>query len=329
MKRLGKRDEISYAKWGYIFILPFFIAFFVFQLITMISTFYYSFFEYYRSGLTIIGPNPVGLENYQALFQSDFPKYMGNTIIMWLLGFFPQIIISLVLAAWFTDVRLRIHGKQFFKAVIYMPNLIMASAFAMLFFALFSPNGPVNAFLVSSGLSDEPVRFLTSVWGSRGLVGLMNFLMWFGNTTILLMAAVMGISPTLFEAAELDGCSSTQTFFKITLPMIRPILVYVLITSMIGGLQMFDVPQILTNGKGSPDRTTETVIMFLNSHLFSKNFGMAGAISVVLFIICAILCLFVYFTLNPEDEKAERRRKRGKELKRRQKAQAKAAEGRA
>ena len=329
MKRLGKRDEISYAKWGYIFILPFFIAFFVFQLIPMISTFYYSFFEYYRSGLTIIGPNPVGLENYQALFQSDFPKYMGNTIIMWLLGFIPQIIISLVLAAWFTDVRLRIHGKQFFKAVIYMPNLIMASAFAMLFFALFSPNGPVNAFLVSSGLSDEPVRFLTSVWGSRGLVGLMNFLMWFGNTTILLMAAVMGISPTLFEAAELDGCSSTQTFFKITLPMIRPILVYVLITSMIGGLQMFDVPQILTNGKGSPDRTTETVIMFLNSHLFSKNFGMAGAISVVLFIICAILCLFVYFTLNPEDEKAERRRKRGTELKRRQKAQAKAAEGRA
>ena len=329
MKRLGKRDEISYAKWGYIFILPFFIAFFVFQLIPMISTFYYSFFEYYRSGLTIIGPNPVGLENYQALFQSDFPKYMGNTIIMWLLGFIPQIIISLVLAAWFTDVRLRIHGKQFFKAVIYMPNLIMASAFAMLFFALFSPNGPVNAFLVSSGLSDEPVRFLTSVWGSRGLVGLMNFLMWFGNTTILLMAAVMGISPTLFEAAELDGCSSTQTFFKITLPMIRPILVYVLITSMIGGLQMFDVPQILTNGKGSPDRTTETGIMFLNSHLFSKHFGMAGAISVVLFIICAILCLFVYFTLNPEDEKAERRRKRGTELKRRQKAQAKAAEGRA
>ncbi len=329
MKRLGKRDEISYAKWGYIFILPFFIAFFIFQLIPMISTFYYSFFEYYRSGLTIIGPNPVGLENYQALFQSDFPKYMGNTVIMWLLGFIPQIIISLVLAAWFTDVRLRIHGKQFFKAVIYMPNLIMASAFAMLFFALFSPNGPVNAFLVSSGISAEPFRFLTSVWGARGLVGLMNFLMWFGNTTILLMAAVMGISPALFEAAELDGCSSTQTFFKITLPMIRPILVYVLITSMIGGLQMFDVPQILTNGKGTPDRTTETVIMFLNNHLYSKNFGMAGAISVILFIICAILCLVVYFVLNPEDEKAQRRRKRGKELKKKQAARAGAAEGRA
>ena len=92
--------------------------------------------------------------------------------------------------------------------------------------------------------------------------------------------------------------------------MIRPILVYVLITSMIGGLQMFDVPQILTNGKGTPDRSTMSLIMYLNNHLFSKNYGMAGAISVILFIICAILCLFVYFTLNADDSKKVRKRDR-------------------
>jgi multiple sugar transport system permease protein len=221
---------------------------------------------------------------------------------MWVLGFIPQIVISLLLAAWFTDVRLKIKGKQFFKVVIYMPNLIMASAFAMLFFALFSDKGPVNSTLVSMGILSHPFRFMSSVWGTRGLVGLMNFLMWFGNTTILLMAAVMGINPSLFEAAELDGCSPRQTFFRVTLPMIRPILVYVLITSMIGGLQMFDVPQILTNGKGTPDRTSMTLIMYLNNHLFSKNYGMAGAVSVILFIIAAILCLVVYFTLNSEDD---------------------------
>ena len=216
-----------------------------------------------------------------------------------------------MLAAWFTDVRLKIKGKQFFKVVIYMPNLIMASAFAMLFFALFSENGPVNASLVSMGILKVPFRFLASVKGTRGLVALMNFLMWFGNTTILLMAAVMGISPSLFEAAELDGCSPRQTFFRVTLPMIRPILVYVLITSMIGGLQMFDVPQILTNGKGSPDRTVTTLIMFLNNHLYSKNYGMAGAISVILFVICAILCLLVYFNLNPT-ENDRKMKKRGR-----------------
>lgn len=311
-KKTSKVKSVDYAKWGYIFILPFFIAFLIFQLVPLASTVYYSFFEYYRSGLTIIGPNPVGLENYKALFESDFLKYMGNTIILWLAGFVPQIIVSLVLAAWFTDVRLRIRGKQFFKVVIYMPNLIMASAFAMLFFALFSANGPVNGFLVSAGILKEPFRFLANVAGARGLVALMNFLMWFGNTTILLMAAVMGINPSLFEAAELDGCNHTQTFFKITLPMIRPILVYVLITSMIGGLQMFDVPQILTNGKGTPDRTVTTIIMFLNNHLFSKNYGMAGAISVVLFIICAILCIGVYFTLNGDDSGMKPKKKNAK-----------------
>ena len=127
------------------------------------------------------------------------------------------------------------------------------------------------------------------------------------------LAAVMGINPSLFEAAELDGCSPRQTFFRVTLPMIRPILIYVLITSMIGGLQMFDVPQILTNGKGTPDRTSMTLIMYLNNHLFSKNYGMAGAISVILFIICAILCLLVYFNLNPtEDDKRIKKRDRFK-----------------
>ena len=311
-KRTSKRKQnVIYGKWGYIFILPFFLTFFVFQLIPLISTVYYSFFEYYRDGLTVVGPNFVGLENYKALLASDMPKYMGNTVIMWLIGFVPQIIVSLVLAAWFTDVRLKIKGKQFFKVVIYMPNLIMASAFAMLFFALFSDNGPVNSALMSMGLIDAPIRFFSSVLGTRGLVGLMNFLMWFGNTTILLMAAVMGISQSLFEAAELDGCNHRQIFFKITLPMIRPILVYVLITSMIGGIQMFDVPQILTNGKGSPNRSTTSIIMLLNNHLYSKNYGMAGALSVVLFIICAILCVGVYFTLNKDDGDGYKKKKKG------------------
>ena len=122
----------------------------------------------------------------------------------------------------------------------------------------------------------------------------MNCLMWFGNTTILLMAGMMGIDTSLFEAAEVDGATSTQVFFRITLPLLRPILVYVLITSLIGGLQLFDVPQILTNGTGNPVRSTMTLIMFLNNHLYSKNYGMAGAVSVVLFIITGILSIVVF-----------------------------------
>lgn len=228
-------------------------------------------------------------------------KYGENTLILWLIGFIPQIVIALILAAWFTDVRLKIRGKQFFKVVIYLPNLIMASAFALLFFTLFSTNGPINSILMSIGITKSPIDFMGSVLGTRSLIGLMNFLMWFGNTTIMLMAAIMGISMDVFEASDLDGCNSIQRFFYITLPMIRPILAYTLITSIIGGLQMFDVPQILTNGQGNPDRTSMTLIMFLNSHLKSKNYGMAGALSVYLFIISGILCFIVYRMTNDND----------------------------
>ena len=299
-----KKGSISYAKWGYIFIAPFFIIFAVFQLIPLASTIYYSFFEYYRSGLKIIGPSFVGLKNYITLFTTDLPKYFGNTILLWIIGFIPQIAVSLLLAAWFTDLRLKLKGQTFFKTVIYMPNLIMASAFAMLFFTLFSnaETAPINSILLKLGIVSEPVRWLSNVWTARGLVGLMNFLMWFGNTTIILMAAIMGVDPGLYEAAELDGASSTQMFWKITIPLIRPLLVYTLITSLIGGLQMFDVPQVLTNGKGDPNGSTNTIIMYLNQHLYSKNYGTAGAISVLMFLLCAVLCVIIYFTLTQEDD---------------------------
>ena len=148
---------------------------------------------------------------------------------------------------------------------------------------------------------DEPFNLLQHVWSARSIVGFLNFLMWFGNTTILLMAGMMGIDPSLFEAAEVDGANATQVFWKITLPLLRPILVFVLITSLVGGIQMFDVPQVLTNGTGDPMRSSMTLIMYLNKHLFSKNYGMAGALSVVLFIITGILSLLVYKVSTSKD----------------------------
>lgn len=302
-KRAKAGKKISYSKWGYIFLIPFFATYFIFSFIPLVNTFYNSLFENYRSGLTQVGPNFVGLQNYASIFQSDLFKYMGNTMILWIIGFIPQILISLLLAVWFADYRMRLRGSSFFKTVIYLPNVIMAASFAMLFFALFSDEGPMNNLLIRIGIADTPIRFLTTVWGTRGLVGLMNFMMWFGNTTILLMAAILGVDASLFEAASIDGAKSFQIFTKITMPIIRPIFIYVFITSLIGGLQMFDVPQVLTNAKGTPDRTSTTLIMFLNNHLYSKNYGMAGALSVILFIITAVLSLMVFFVLTGSGNK--------------------------
>lgn len=302
-KKAKTRKKVSYAKWGYIFLIPFFATYLIFSFIPLVNTFYNSLFENYRSGLKQIGPEFVGLQNYVSIFQSDLLKYLGNTMILWIIGFIPQIIISLILAVWFADFRLRIRGSSFFKTIIYLPNVIMAASFAMLIFALFSDDGPMNHLLIKLGFTNSPVRFLATVWGTRGLIGLMNFMMWFGNTTILLMAAILGVDASLFEAASMDGAKSLQIFTKVTMPVIKPIFIYVLITSMIGGLQMFDVPQVLTNAKGSPDRTSMTLIMFLNNHLYSKNYGMAGALSVILFFITAALSLVVFFVLTDTGKK--------------------------
>ena len=295
MAKNNNHKAVSYNKWGYIFLIPFVVVYLIFQLVPLITTIYNSFFENYRSGLTQVGPNFVGFANYAKLFQDgEIWIYFKNTMIMWVMGFVPQILVSLLLGAWFSNPSLRLKGQRFFKTVIYLPNLIMASAFAMLFFTLFADGGPINAMLVHAGILKQAYSFFSHKWSARTLVALLNFLMWFGNTTILLMAGMMGIDPSLYEAAEVDGATSSQIFRRITLPLLRPILIYVMITSLIGGMQMFDVPQILTNGTDDPMRSTMTLIMFLNKHLFSKNYGMGGALSVFLFVITGLLSLIVF-----------------------------------
>lgn len=295
----NKSKVSAYNKWGYIFLIPFIVVYVTFQLVPLGRTIYFSFFEKFRSGLKWIGPNFVGIQNYKTIFSDpDIWKYFGNTMIMWAMGFVPQILVSLLLGAWFSDNRLKLKAAGFYKTVIYLPNIIMASAFAMLFFALFSINGPVNNILLGMKVISEPIKFMRQTGTARGLIAFINFIMWFGNTTILLMAGMLGIDTSLYEAAEVDGANATQKFFRVTLPLLRPILIYVMITSLIGGLQMFDVPQIFTDGSGDPAGKTMTMIMYLNKHLFSKNYGLGGALSVFLFAITGVLSIVVFKLSN-------------------------------
>lgn len=307
------RKSVSYAKWGVYFILPFFIVYFIFTLTPQLLTLYNSFFENYRDGLKHIGPNWVGFQNYIKLFTPNrngdvmVLKYAWNTIVLWVLGSIPQFVVALLLAVLFTSTRLRIRGQAFFKTVIYMPNLIMASAFSMLFFTLFSRVGPINQVLMQMGVLDKAIDFLNTKIYVRSLIALMNFLMWFGNTTIVLMAGIMGIDQALFESASIDGAGAWKVFFKITMPLLKPIFIYSLITALIGGIQMFDVPQVFTNGAGVPNRTSFTLVMWLNSYLgTSKNFGMSGALSVIIFIITAILSGFVFKFLVNNDSNGKK-----------------------
>ncbi len=313
-----KHKSISYAKWGYIFIIPFFIVYIVFSLIPTLSTFYYSFLDYGFDPATFeYHQTFVGFENYAKLMSVDssgdvlFLRYFGNTMIMWVLGAVPQLLFSLLLAVIFTSARLRIKGQRFFKTVIYMPNLIMAASYSLLFVSLFSDVGPINAIIKS--ISGETFTFLANPWGVRGVVAFVNFIMWFGNTTILLMAGIMGIDQSLFEAAQIDGATGGQVFFKITLPLLMPILVYVAITSLIGGLQMFDVPQIMRI-QSTPVESSKTMIMYLNNLITgaSRQYGLGGALSVLIFAVTGVLSLIVYKTMVTSPEKAKPKKKKAK-----------------
>lgn len=304
-----KRKGVSYAKWGYIFIAAFFLVYLCFTLIPQIVTLWDSFFDYTPFVGTLSKNQNAkfcGFGNYVAIFSKDARgnielfKDLWNTIIMWVMGAVPQLLVSLLLALIFTSSKIKLKGSTFFKTLFYMPNLIMATAFAALFLILFDTTGPIHTMFVEWGWIPQTFDFILDKTWARILVALMNFLMWFGNTTILLMAGIQSIDDSIFESARLDGASSSRILFDITLPLLRPTVIYVFITSMIGGLQMYDVPQVLTNKASNNE--TRTLVMLINQYLSVKNYGYAGAVSIILFIFTGILSLLVFKTLNKKGD---------------------------
>lgn len=305
----GKRKSISYDKYGYFFIAPFFIVFAIFQL--------YPIFFTFRTSLTdaatwakVLDNQIIGFDNFAKLFNfgSEVSKYfwqaLGNTVIIWLFNFVPQIAMALLLGSWFTDNRLRLKFQGGFKVLIFMPNIITAATIGMLFFSFFNyPVAPVNTLMQQFGLLSQPMEFFRSTNWSRGLISFIQWWMWYGNTMIIMIAGILGISPSLFEASLVDGCSSRQVFWKITLPLIKPILLYNLVTSLVGGLTMFDIPHMMT--QGNPNGTTNTVARFIYTQGFEtpNNFNIASAASVILFGIIVICSLILSALMKDRDVK--------------------------
>lgn len=308
-RKQQKKTMVKYRGWGYFFVAPFMLGFIVCTLIPQLMTLWNSFFENYKEGLTTVGPNFVFLKNYIEILTPTSGgdillfKYLFNTVVLWLAGAIPQFILAFLLALIFTHKRIKIKGKNFFTSVIYMPNVIMASAFSMLFFNLFSNVGPINQILELIGGDGAKIDFFSRTFTVYLMIAIMNLMLGVGSTTLLIMSGIMSIHQSVFEAAAIDGAGTFQTFRYVTLPMVRPVLIYCVITATINGLQMFDVPQILTNGTGTPGYSSKTVVMWLNSYLgTSKNYGMSGAISVVMFIITAALSYLVYKSMIKKGE---------------------------
>ncbi len=314
--------SISYAKYGYMFIAPFFLVYCFFQIWPLIYTFILSF-----QGNQANNGEFVGLDNYTTILfgqgmaagaadlRAEFLKSLGNTFILWFGNFIPQIGLSLLLAVWFTDAKVKLPGKGFFKVVMYMPNIITAASVAALYVNLFGDSKYyfVNATLMNLGMA-EPIHFVTDPVVSKIMVMFIQTWLWFGNTMIMLMSGIMGINPSLFEAANIDGANSTQVFTKITLPLLQPIMVYTMITSMIGGLQMFDIPFLYHTGANF-SKELETVAVFIYYN-FNKgtveqaNYGYAGAASIIIFAITAVLGSITFYMNRDKDEIAQKKQRK-------------------
>ena len=305
-----KKKSLSYAKYGYIFSIPFVVAFCLFTLYPVIFTVVLGFTDFKGLGATDFHFLENPFQNYQDIINTPtFRTALGNTFLMWGLNFLPQILLALLLAAWFSGTLFKVKGQGFFKVVFYMPNIITAATVAILFGALFGyPMGPMNDLFMTLGLSDSPIEFFRSKWIARGVVAFIQFWMWYGYTMIVLISGILGMSPEWFEAAEIDGASGLQKFFYITIPNLRTILIYTLVTSLIGGLQMFDIPQLLVT-KSGPDNATLTTSVFIYNQAFSGSYmyNRASAASMIMFVIICILSAIVFILMQDKYEVRERK----------------------
>ena len=302
LKKLMKDRNNS----AYLFVLPFVIVFIIFSVYPVLRTLYLSFTEYKGYG----DPTFVGLENYKRVIGDKFFwRSLLNTVRMWGLNIVLQLGLAFLLTIVFSDVKYKMRGLPVFRALYYLPNLIAATSVAFLFKTLLDwKYGTFNQILLATGLVHEQINWLGQRTTAWGVIAVVQAWMWFGNSFIILMAGVQGIPSDYFEAAAIDGAGRWKIFAKITLPLLRPILLYVAVTSLIGGLQLFDLP-FLINGvagastAGEPGGTLQTVVMYMYKFGFETHqVGFASAIAYTLFFIILFVSIMEFKFIGGKED---------------------------
>ncbi|WP_199424953.1 carbohydrate ABC transporter permease [Actinotalea solisilvae] len=272
----------------YLYISPFFLLFALVGLFPLIYTAYVSLHDWHLIG----GQGEfVGAQNYlDVLQQPRFMTALRNTFSIFLLSSVPQVLMAIVLAA-VLDANLR--AKTFWRMGVLLPYVVAPVAASLIFSKLFGDqSGMINAILGLVGLG--PIGFHADPLSSHVAIASMVNFRWTGYNTLIFLAAMQAIPRDLYEAAVLDGASRFRQFVSVTVPMLRPTVIFVVITSTIGGLQIFDEPRMFDQlGVGGPDRQWMTVTMFLYELGWGaqKSFGRAAAVAWILFVIIVVIGL--------------------------------------
>lgn len=241
----------------------------------------------------------VGMENYARLFSSGyFFRSIGNTLLIWVMSIIPQLTVALILSLILSSRWFR--GRYILRNIYYFPNLVTPVTIGLLFGAMFSyPGGAVNNVITALGL--EPVDFQHNQMLARMVVAIAICWRNFGFNIIYFTAGINSVPEEVLEAAEVDGAASWQKITKITIPLMKPILIYVMVTSIIGGLQMFDESKLVFTTV--PGDATTTMVKYLYDSAFTRfQFGYAAAVAYGIFVIIVILSIISLFAARDRQD---------------------------
>ncbi|MDQ0457765.1 lactose/L-arabinose transport system permease protein [Rhizobium paknamense] len=224
-----------------------------------------------------------------------FLKALGNTMIFFIVQVPIMITLAILLAAALNNPRLRFVG--FFRTAIFLPCVSSLVAYSVLFKSMFSVDGVVNNTLMSLGLMAEPIGWLTDPFWAKVLIIIAITWRWTGYNMIFYLAAMQNIDRSIYEAATVDGVPSWRRFLHLTVPMLKPVILFTTITSTIGTLQLFDEVYNLTAGIGGPANSTLTLSLYIYNLTFRymPSFGYAATVSYVIVVLVALLSLFQFY----------------------------------
>lgn len=288
----------------YLAITPFYVLFAVFGLFPILFSVYLSFTEWDGMGQITF----VGLAQYQYLLtDTRFWNAVANTFIIFIISTVPMLFFALVLAFL---LHQNIRFKSAYRLAFFLPNVTSMVAMAIVFGSVFSDSfGLVNSALTALNL--ENIAWLSSDWGIKITIAVMVIWRWTGYNAIIYLAGLQSIPTDLYEAARVDGANNWHIFSKITVPLLRPVILFTVITSTIGGLSLFTEPQVLLGNSGGTDEAGMTIVLYQYNQAFTQfDFGYGSAIAWALFIIASVFAIINYRLVRERDTDQPTRRAR-------------------
>jgi len=282
----------------YVAIAPFYVLFLVFGLFPILFSIYLSFTDW--DG---IGPIKfVGLAQYAYLVSDPrFWNAVANTFLIWFISTIPMLFLALVIA-FLLHQNIRFKGA--YRLAFFLPNVTSMVAMAIVFGSVFSDSfGLVNSALTA--LHAEPIAWLSSSWGIKITIAVMVIWRFTGYNAIIYLAGLQSIPTELYDAAKVDGANTWQIFSTITVPMLRPVILFTVITSTVGGLSLFTEPQILLGNAGGTDEAGMTIVLYQYNQAFTQfDFGYGSAIAWALFILASVFAIINWRLVRERDTKA-------------------------